>query len=414
MKPKLHFHADNTFWAGSEQMLTCLFASQLLRDNFDISFSYPAHEHLAMLTEFEKGMERWTQIAGIKNLYKTIKCHPIQLSSFSFREHPRLYRVLKRVCFWYDFATLKKQFDHIAPSIVHVHNGGYPGAITCNAAVFAAKLCVGKPKIVYFVNNLPKERGKLQKFLERKIDRDVAIHVDFWLSGSKSVKRAMWAELDIELHKQLVIPNTIHAHPVEDKTIVRQELGVGPSDVLICSVGVFEPRKGHRYLLEAFKGLTANLGGDKRVFLLLVGHGTLEQEIYDAALKTGSLVSCQVEKSMSYINACDIYVQPSVEHEDFPISILQAMSCGKPIVATDVAGIPEQLPSRNFNMLVRPRSVHDLQQKLSWLIDDPQPNWVYSRMYEQGFNNRLRFKMLFSYDVIMQKYKQFYEDLLCL
>jgi len=97
------------------------------------------------------------------------------------------------------------------------------------------------------------------------------------------------------------------------------------------------PQKGVKYLVEAMKGVDAQL--------VVFGRGPLKDELAKQAKKTGvnaAFVSQRLtdEQLARLYSACSVFVLPSA-WEPFGMVLTEAMSCGKPVVGTDAGGIPE-------------------------------------------------------------------------
>ena len=104
------------------------------------------------------------------------------------------------------------------------------------------------------------------------------------------------------------------------------------------------------------------------------------------------------------MNALDLLILPSVSMEDFPNVTLEAMGLGKAVLASSIAGTPEQIVSRSTGVLVDPNDPEGLAYALRNLIDD---QGIVRRF---GGNGRLRFDRYFSAEVSVGKYLLLYED----
>ena len=358
-------------------------------------------------------MIAWWGIAKIRKYFMP-QLYPLCL--FSSRFYDKWYWPFKYLAFFSDVARIYKVLKQVQPDILHIHNGGYPGAMSCNAAVVAARMLKKSPKIVYFVNNMPKKRGLVQRMVELPIDDILDKKVDVFLSGSHAVSNELAKLFDLENFdyyglsfetRARVIPNTIHEYPI--KIIDKKRMGVKPGDVVICSAGVLEKRKGHTYLIKAIEQVLR--GGQENVFLWIVGQGP-ERTNLVRFITVNAQIPCKVAliyadvDPYSYINACDIYVQPSIEHEDFPISVLQAMKLGKPIIGTTVAGIVEQVEPFLNGVLVPPRDVGALAEAIRKLVQK------LGLRKQMGKASRERYGKHFYYDKIMAEYVKFYKELL--
>jgi glycosyltransferase involved in cell wall biosynthesis len=322
------------------------------------------------------------------------------------------YRFLRAFQPFYfnDYKTkMRVLLDRLKPDIVHINNGGYPGAMGCNAAAIAAKEFGAK--VIYMANGIT-PRSKLRKTAEKLLDSKVLRSIDCFLAGSKYTSEKLMnsvflATYPLEfMEKFKVIPNTLHDHKLLKRDWIRRKFGISDSEILIGSVGRFEERKGFEYLINAYKSLAKTT--DKRCCLLLVGSGPLESELIQ--LVSGTRIKFAIgkeEDAYSYINAMDIYCQPSIEQEDLPNTIMMAMKLGKPIVATNVAGIPEMVQDNYNGYIVEPKDVYGLRTHLSFLVENP-----IGRKDVFIEENKRLYQSRYSNDVVLTKYLNLYMNLL--
>jgi len=400
-KLKIHYHSDNTYWAGSEQMMVVFLTSDLIKKHFDVTFSYRYSR------EYVEGMKMW--------LGKVVNYNPMELiASFAnvdplfSRAKNRLMRALYNVL---AFNSYKKQFSNIInyekPDIVHINNGGYPGAMGCNAAAIAAKEYGAK--VIYMANGIT-PRSKLRKLVERHLDNKMWSSVDCFLAGSRyTLERLQREVFHVEPNSYIasttsplfeVKPNTLHHHDLISKEEIRKRLGVSLNDILIGSVGRLEKRKGMDVLIKAFKRIDWESEIDQKVWLLIVGSGPMEKELLN--LGKGASVKFAIgreEDAYSYINAMDVYCQSSIEQEDLPNAILMAMKLGKPIIASSVAGIPELVTDAENGYLVSPGSETELRAALSSSVRN-----IFKQMEAFGEKSRLRYETRYSNEVVLNRY----------
>ena len=134
------------------------------------------------------------------------------------------------------------------------------------------------------------------------------------------------------------------AYAVEKtKNEARKKISLTKKNKIVLTVGNLEKVKGHSYLIESIEGLSKKIDD---VLCVIVGGGKEYQFLKDMVKEKGlqDCVRLVGEKPHAeiniWMNACDIYVQPSLK-ESFGIVILEAMACGKPVIGTNVGGIPE-------------------------------------------------------------------------
>jgi glycosyltransferase involved in cell wall biosynthesis len=70
-----------------------------------------------------------------------------------------------------------------------------------------------------------------------------------------------------------------------------------------------------------------------------------------------------------FYSACDVFVVPSVL-EAFGLATVEATACGKPVIGTDVGGIPDTITDGLNGFLVKPRDPEVLAEKISVLLKD--------------------------------------------
>lgn len=174
-------------------------------------------------------------------------------------------------------------------------------------------------------------------------------------------------KLGVNQKKISYIPNGFD--PKKFKTIdmieSRKKLDLPIKKKIILSVGSLLEVKGHKYLIEAMKEIK-ELRED--VLCIIVGYGSTEK--LSESIKTFGLdeyiklVGGKVHSEIPlWINASDLFVLPSI-YEGNPTVIPEALGCGKPIVATDVGGIPEVIKNNEVGYLVEPRSPKMLSEKI--------------------------------------------------
>ncbi len=140
---------------------------------------------------------------------------------------------------------------------------------------------------------------------------------------------------------------------------------------VIGLVGRLEPEKGHRCFLEAAQMLLQQ-HGDCR--FQIVGDGSLQQDLRDFACKLG--IAGQVEFLGLRDDIPELFARMSVVavpslSEAFSLSLVEAMSMGKPCVASNIGGIKEILVDRENGLLVEPGKPGVLAARISWLLEHP-------------------------------------------
>ena len=109
---------------------------------------------------------------------------------------------------------------------------------------------------------------------------------------------------------------------------------------------------------------------------------------------------------VNFMTALDVLILPSVEAEDFPNVVLEAMALGKPVIASRLAGTPEQVVDGETGYLVEPRSVSGLVKAIERTIDEPSARIAMGLAAEQRFHNN------FTDSIALKKYCTMYHKLM--
>lgn len=163
--------------------------------------------------------------------------------------------------------------------------------------------------------------------------------------------------------------NTKLFHP-RDRMTARQELGVARNAELVAFVGRIETTKGIRELFEAIAILSRSR---PELCAAYIGDGPglapLQEQASLGNLRGRFIFahSCSPDRVAQWLAAANLLALPSYA-EGCPNVIIEALSCGRPVVATDVGGIPELVDAR-CGVLVRPHDVNDLVKGIDTLLD---------------------------------------------
>ncbi len=393
-------------------MLVNFCTDPLLRRQHEISFSY------RQSTEYTRGLyEHLTPDFPVFPLPLPVQSWPLQnfryLPAFVSRIIRFMFRLITHIPFlMFDLVILTRLLQRIAPDVVHINNGGYPAARSARAAAIAARFA-GVKKVVMVVNNLAARFTGPDRWLDFPVDRLVVRATDRFVTGSQAAARRLKDVLALKSDQVQSIHNGIRSRALTESVAqARCRLGVDVrfDGVVIGVVALMEPRKGHRVLLEALTILLEqNPLITQKLVVWLEGDGLLRGELESfVRLKKLSAVVHFIGKEKNVadmMNALDILVLPSIESEDFPNVTLEAMALGKAVVASALAGTPEQILQEETGLLVEPGNAEALAKALGRLIE--QPEW--SKCL--GAKGRERFFKMFTADIAVKNYIDLYHSL---
>ncbi len=170
-----------------------------------------------------------------------------------------------------------------------------------------------------------------------------------------------------------VIPSGIDFTPFEDvisNDYLRNELSFASDDYLVGIVAHLADHKGHKYLIEATKILKEF---SPKIKVIIVGEGPLRMELDKQSKESGvedMVFFLGFRKDIPQIlSSLDQFVLSSYL-EGLGTSILDAMACRLPVVATRTGGIPEIVTHRKTGLLVPPRNPRALARAILKLYAD--------------------------------------------
>jgi phosphatidylinositol alpha-mannosyltransferase len=169
-----------------------------------------------------------------------------------------------------------------------------------------------------------------------------------------------------------IIPNGIDTEHFRLDGPARNEFADGKINILF--VGRLEQRKGLGYLLNACARVKRSFPNFR---LIVVGPGTVlrlryeklveKMELTDTVFFVGFVPSDELP---SYYRSADIFCAPATGGESFGIVLLEAMACGKPVVATSIQGYASVLTNSEEGLLVPPKNEESLAKALLTLLHD--------------------------------------------
>ncbi|MDI6787417.1 MAG: glycosyltransferase [Planctomycetota bacterium] len=232
---------------------------------------------------------------------------------------------------------------------------------------------------------------------EKRILRFVMNRVKLVLPVSHLMVRNIKA---LGIHNKFaVIPNVVNTAVFQPVPLSREV----PAIKKLLLVGFLRPQKGIPYLLEALHRLS-----NKRTDFMLdiVGDGPDLQEYEDLTQKLGlaKWVRFHGLKSKQevarFMQECQFYVLPSL-WETFGVVLIEALSCGKPIISTRIEG-PDEILNDKVCRWVPPADVQALTEAIDYMLDhyqDYEPEELAQYARER-----------FSYEAVGQKLTEIYQQ----
>ena len=239
------------------------------------------------------------------------------------------------------------------------------GALSESLLAVHLKRKYNKPLIVTLygedVNRFAKQ------FPSKYLTKFALINSDAIICQSSFLKNGVY-NVGIKDNEFFIIPMgaLLSKFKPRDKYNARKMLGLPSNKKMILFVGHLFTRKGVEYLIRAVNIIKEK---DKKVLCCVIGSGHLENDLKRLSQDLGlsNYIRFLGEKKRDdipfYMNACDVFVLPSLS-EGLPVVLCEALACGKPVVATRVAGTPE-LINKDVGFLVEPKDVDALAEKIT-------------------------------------------------
>lgn len=328
MKKKLHIHSDCYKWGGSENMVGVFLQNEKLNDLFDISFSY------RYTPEYKEGLCKWVPNTKAKLL-------PLTMPITWFYKIKKYFPPVMALGYFLscvDAGDMLRDFNNDTPDILHIINGGYPGAYSCNSMAVAGRLAK-IPKITYFLTSTTSN-----PLWYKPMTIMVRNSVDTFISASKHLRTQSTFLRNRKHNDWANISNTIQDVPIDSISMVREQMGIPQDEIVFLCMGDLVKRKGFDRAIDAFSQM-GEVGSPRS--LLIVGNGPEDENLRNQMKnKTAGIyrIFNKIDIHLySIINAADVLIVPSLGEEDWPNVILIAMKYGKPCVVSNVCGLPEMI-----------------------------------------------------------------------
>ena len=258
--------------------------------------------------------------------------------------------------------TMPLLLRQLHPDLVHLHHPYPPGEFLAFISGVRAKLCISWHSDVVRPAVAIRIYGPVLRRLLARADRVL-------VSSPQYLELSRW--LDPVRVKCRIVPYGVDTAPLltRDQTRIT---AARPSVArpMVLAVGRCVYYKGFEYLLQAMVAVDADL--------VLVGDGPLRPQLEAQARALGIADRVHFRRDLSeadlaaHYHACDVFVLPSVANtEAFGLVQVEAMACGKPVVATDLpTGVVYVNRHRETGLIVPPCDPSALAWAIRQLLDD--------------------------------------------
>lgn len=302
------------------------------------------------------------------------------------------------------YFALKRMLKKYQPDIVHTHSSkaGILGrraavalGIPCVHSIHGAAFHFGQPAVLQSLYRTAERLA--EPWCQHFITVCDAMSQQYLAAGIGTPDKytTIFSGMDVDTFLQ----------PSRSRDVIRQELGIDETHVVVGKIARLFNLKGHEYLIEAAPAIVASV---PNVRFLFVGDGILksqfEHRIAELGLSRHFVFAGLIppKQVTNYIHAMDVVAHTSV-WEGLARVLPQALICGKPIVSYDIDGAPEVCIEGETGCLVPARSIEPLAAAIALLASDAA---LRERL---GATGRERFTSQFRHEFMTERIREVYE-----
>ncbi len=261
---------------------------------------------------------------------------------------------------------LDRMWANSPPIILHTHL--YHAGILGRILAIKRKI----PVVLVHQHGLERNRTNLRSFL----DHNLSPWVTQYVVSSQAVSNILQSREGIPKSKINILYNGVSPERINSvtETTPKKNGLPGQSDLpfIVGCVGRLEPEKGHEDLLHGFSGLTRNDKNSSQLWL--IGEGTLKERLKritcDLGIEKQVLFLGAQDSIPSFLAKMDLFILPS-RWEGLSMALLEAMSQGIPVIATDVGGTPEVITNSYNGLLIPANDPSAITRAIECLRQDP-------------------------------------------
>lgn len=299
---------------------------------------------------------------------------------------------------------LQKLIKQEGYRIVHCH-AAVAGFVTRIACKNLRKRGV---KVIYtthgfnFYKGAPFINNTLYFYIEKKLSKYTDILVTINNEDYQVASKEFYTKEIVKIDGVGVDLDKFKAFEKMARQKLRKNYGYNKNDFILLYIAEFIPRKNHKMLFEILPDLRKDIPNLK---LILCGKGELLEDLKNKAkeLNISEVIDfAGYRKDINNIcNISDVYVTTSFQ-EGLPISVVEAMSSGLPIVASRIRGQVDAITDGRNGFLFDVNSSEDLKKSIYKLYENPELTMKFSK---NNITDSIRFSVNIAVESMSKIYK---------
>ena len=290
-----------------------------------------------------------------------------------------------------------------------VINGGYPASLLCRTAAIAWNFAGKRPLAIFNFHNFVQKAHPLFTFIERMVDTLVYNSSSAIVSVSQSCLNSLSSRPVFKYPKLKYILNGIE-DPIKiaNQNTFNPEFNIENCDYCLI-LATYEQRKGHPYLLTAFKEVIVKY---PNLQLHIFGYGSPSEKKKVSDIRDALLLNKNVflhnftDQTGPLIKNAKALLVPSQSYESFGLTIIEAMAWGTPVVVTDVGGMPEVLKDSGAGFVCSRDNPLEFASRIKEIIESPSLAAELSRNGRRTFEKKFTARrMAAEYHLLVKKSK---------
>lgn len=318
---------------------------------------------------------------------------PLQRKGIEFISLPQLVREISLFNDLKSIAALVQIIRERKPDVVHCHSSKAGGVGRIASYICRTRKIIYTPHAYMFQNT---ELSQLKRLVFLFFERFLDSFSTFTINVSEGERETALKHKVTTTTKSILIHNGIQSAP--------RQLSPPDDALIVGTTARLEAQKDPWTFFSIAKNVVRQ---NERVKFVYVGDGSMKQEIQDAINKEGlqdRIILTGFQKDpLVYLQTFHIYLITSL-YEGMPYSVLEALSYGLPLVATNVIGNNEVVEDGYNGFLFNMKSVNEGVEKIQLLLNNRE------MAVRFGLNSRLLFESKFGIDKMIKLIEQIYDD----